>query len=1244
MSDRLELLRQLRSNPRRNRADFLRFRETAQRLRTGLTPAQRDLQQNYIPQATEAVDEPRERVRPLQFIFNLLQTGQFVTANIAQEIKESMNWGAPLSEEAKDEVRGIWEGVVAGVQAGFSGGRRGRPLSFTDVFFENTPKKERTFGQKVVGFVADVLLDPTTYVTFGATSVARAAAAEFAWTATRVALKESAPDLAARVGSRVTNAVRKGKPEDILKGLNVTQKRAVRDIYNENFRRAIDVRGTTRGRGGAEFEAGLQKDLQGRMNALLARQFPDATDAAKAFDDPLVRDVLGRQDPALVGLQEDITSGFAGAGRRRARILGLGEVPGALGRLLDAPARAGARVFEYARAAFGRTSSLSLDQKTKATLGQRFGDAWWGLLNGGPVDAVRGAMGRPIKELGAIGALRKQFGFLRTPFEQIRHAKMRGHDLGMHTVIRSGKQAVDQILQGLSEEQVAKIRSALFQADTKRLGARTGSGGTADSAQEILFGFGDDRAASEALEKIENLMRGVKEKEDLLAGEGIIESFGEVLNYFPIRFIDDPRSVRGGPLGSKAPGFTQRRNLSPEEHLELNKRNLSWAIGDSLDDYLARVDKTKDEVLNDLIENKGWSDIQIDLAEALKMRMEAHARVMARGNMIRQFREFGIKKSEIPKDAFNALGNIRALNIREVNDPSLAGYMFDEDMAQIIERVHDATRTNEGASALRRHWAWVTRFWKGFATLTPRFHIRNALSNEMTGYLKHGLRWLDVQTKVDAYVSVVYAMHKDKYVDFLTNNLNVSESWITRRLNKRIGNKTLKEVADEAETLGAIVPRGSFSREIDPLGLTRESRILNNPLFKGSQHVGDWIENSSRMQSYLLDYRAALGVRGGAEYAARQARKWFLDYDDLTPFEQRFMRSVIPFYTWMRKNVANQLSGLVLHGNMYSTIPKIHRLGQTAAGGVFEGVRQAAAADPGERLKAFSGGFGEGASVHDEDVDFKLLEGWEQNLGLFPVWKDRDTGKALLFDPFFAYQDINNIPLFWEPGEFLPRMEVGEGLREIISASHPVIKTIMEMGITTDEEGGRGVNIFKQRPIRDEEIAPKVFQTNVSKKLVNFFNENPGVLGFMDGILRLGGKDDGAKINVNQDGLVMMDGRVERLLDNMFPFIRTIGSSLEVMETVGNAFDSRLSDIIEEVNSERDYDKAFTKMLRSVAFVFGSKLREFDEEDRQRRRREDIRQEAERRRTLARRQLPGFEQVSNERRQRRLLENQKLVP
>jgi hypothetical protein len=1210
---RLELLRSFQRNPRSSPQDFLRLRETATQLRTGLTPAQRDLQR-FVPEAKEEESRERGRIRPLAFIMNILQTGQFVTANIAKELRDSWNNREPISQAAADAVMGAWEGL----KAGLSGGKQGRPLSFTDVFYEDVPEEERTFWQKAAGFAADVLLDPTTYLTFGASSIGRRAAMEFAWNATSTAIKLDAPEIAAKVmGEMAQGALKNEAPEKVLSRLPSTHRKVIQDTYNQNFRRAMGherpfVERAAGRTGGEEFEEGLRRDLQGRLNQLVTRQYPDATDVSDVLGSDLgrlTRDIY--QDPHLSQLQKSIDDGFSGAGVRTARFAGI-EVPGVAGRVLDAPLRLGRAVFESARSAFERSS-------IGERVAPRFGNAWWGLLNGGPVDAFRGMIGMPLKEYGMVGGLRKMFGFARTPYEQIRHAKMREHDFGYHAAVSTAQTGVDQLLSTLSENQGTLIRKALFDADLAA--KKSDPGDFVDSATDILRTYVDDPDAEKVLDSVQELLVGLRNAEMGLANEDIIVPFGNVLNYFPLRFLDNPQKVGGRPVGSKSPGFTRPKTMTPQEHISQNKRNLSWVLGDRLDNYAEEVGKSADQVLDDLIENKGWSDIEIDLGEALKFRLQAHHRVMARGNMIRQFREFGIKESEIPAQGLKG-GNVRALGLRQVDDPSLEGYLFDEDMASLIERAYDATETNEGAQAIRRLWAWNTRFWKGWATLTPRFHIRNAISNEMTLYLKHGLRAFDLKSKWQSRVAVTYALHKDRYIDILKDELNVSDGMIARALNSPVSpgsSKTLREVAEEAQSLGVIVPRGLMTRQSDPAGLTISSKVLDNPLFKFSQGVGDRIENWSRMTSYLLDYKKGAGVRGNAEYAAREARKWFLDYEDLTDFEKKVMHTIFPFYTWMRKNIVNQVSGLVLHGNLYSTIPKINRLGQSISGSVLEWGGDKLGLDFPE---------GSGASIHDEDIEYELLEGWEQNLGLFPVWKDRGTGKAVLFDPFFAYQDLNDIPLFWESGRFLPSvLPFDEGIGEILSSAHPVIKTIMELGF--------GKNVFKQRDIQRMEIAPKILQV---------FSEHKEVIGFMDGLMRLSGHSEGSKVHVDPtSGLVKMDGHVERMISNNLPLVRTIGSLIETAEVAAEVINRNLSSVVEEIGEERDYNTAFAKMLRVAAFWAGAKFREYDEKEREEKRDEETRRRAEAARRTERRASPGYETVRQESAVRRILENQRLL-
>lgn len=63
-------------------------------------------------------------------------------------------------------------------------------------------------------------------------------------------------------------------------------------------------------------------------------------------------------------------------------------------------------------------------------------------------------------------------------------------------------------------------------------------------------------------------------------------------------------------------------------------------------------------------------------------------------------------------------------------------------------------------------------------------------------------------------------------------------------------------------------------------------------------------------------------LKAVAKKAGEKVRHFNIDYADLTPFERRFMKRVVPFYTWMRKNIPLQLETLALDPGKISTIPK----------------------------------------------------------------------------------------------------------------------------------------------------------------------------------------------------------------------------------------------------------------------------------------------------------------------------------
>jgi hypothetical protein len=62
-------------------------------------------------------------------------------------------------------------------------------------------------------------------------------------------------------------------------------------------------------------------------------------------------------------------------------------------------------------------------------------------------------------------------------------------------------------------------------------------------------------------------------------------------------------------------------------------------------------------------------------------------------------------------------------------------------------------------------------------------------------------------------------------------------------------------------------------------------------------------------------------------------KKYLFDYTELTPFERNVMKRVIPFYTWMRKNIPLQLQNVVEQPWKYTRLAKFHQdIGPLALG------------------------------------------------------------------------------------------------------------------------------------------------------------------------------------------------------------------------------------------------------------------------------------------------------------------------
>ena len=82
-------------------------------------------------------------------------------------------------------------------------------------------------------------------------------------------------------------------------------------------------------------------------------------------------------------------------------------------------------------------------------------------------------------------------------------------------------------------------------------------------------------------------------------------------------------------------------------------------------------------------------------------------------------------------------------------------------------------------------------------------------------------------------------------------------------------------------------------------------------------------QDTGLMKSNGLLNKKATGEVMTAEDAAVSVKRFLFDYGELTPFERDRMKTIIPFYTWMRKNIPLQMQQLYENPERYSKIPKV---------------------------------------------------------------------------------------------------------------------------------------------------------------------------------------------------------------------------------------------------------------------------------------------------------------------------------
>ena len=197
-------------------------------------------------------------------------------------------------------------------------------------------------------------------------------------------------------------------------------------------------------------------------------------------------------------------------------------------------------------------------------------------------------------------------------------------------------------------------------------------------------------------------------------------------------------------------------------------------------------------------------------------------------------------------------------------------------------------------SELSQYIGGFTKFHKAYATLTPGFHVRNAIGNAFQ-YVLAGGKMENIKVATDVHFKWIEAYKKGiPWETFLK-----TEVLPEHRAAAMIGRDAMLGSG------GGIY--GDIFHQV-----VKGSKLYDNKLTRFSQKWGQQSDNFSR---FLLGFD---GAKQGMnrEFATARVRKFYFDYEDLSKMD-KVMKQFVPFWLWTSRNLPLQIENMYLNPKPY---------------------------------------------------------------------------------------------------------------------------------------------------------------------------------------------------------------------------------------------------------------------------------------------------------------------------------------
>lgn len=277
--------------------------------------------------------------------------------------------------------------------------------------------------------------------------------------------------------------------------------------------------------------------------------------------------------------------------------------------------------------------------------------------------------------------------------------------------------------------------------------------------------------------------------------------------------------------------------------------------------------------------------------------------------------------------------------------------LIAQDLENFTTSVINDAPTNDMLKAFDK----LQGVWKASVTsIFPQFHGRNLLTHVMNNMLDLSYHALDPATNSMAAQFVRHDMEVSKLTqdaygigekalaahgqlqDLMTKTMftdNTGKDWSYGEIRQMVKDYGVSFGHDAGSTEDLTLNNEDFAKSLSNQKGFNKDKI--NPFsqnfqpFAQGRKMGSILANQQRMVNFISNLRQT----GNVELAASRTKQFLFDYGALTNFEKTFMRRIIPFYTFTRKNLELQVRSLLTTpGRIAAEVHSISNLGDVMSG------------------------------------------------------------------------------------------------------------------------------------------------------------------------------------------------------------------------------------------------------------------------------------------------------------------------